>query len=166
MQAHIHSRQLVAWRWAARLALFGALVAATACNPYRCTYETRFVSTAGTASATPGTLKVEDVNMREYRDGPVSNAIIWSITAEGLSAPPTRLTLRNEFDVVVATLSMSSSSTVSMTANGSLDTPDGDARFALLASGKGRVVLELQNGERITAVLAVSQEEHWHHPNC
>ncbi len=146
--------------------MLSALVATAGCNPYRCTYETRFASTAGAASTASGTLNVAYVNMREYREGPVPNALIWSVNAEGLSAPPTRLTLRNELGAVVATLTMSSNSAVSMTANGSLDTIEGDPRFALLTSGKGRVVLELQNGERVTVSLAVGEVENWHHPNC
>ena len=144
----------------------GALAVA-GCNPYGCTYETRFVGTTGTTTATAGKLAVEYVNMREYRDGgPVPNALIWSAKAESLVSPAKTLTLRNAANEVVATLSMSSSSGVSMTANGSFDTQPGDARFSLLLSGTARVVLELEDGQTIVTTLAVSESEGWHHGNC
>lgn len=153
-----------------RTAWYRALVAAgclalAGCG--RCVYESRFVGTEGQLSVPAGNVTVRYVNMREYRDGgPISNFLTWSIEADGLASPPKTLTLRNASAAIVATLTISGSSTVSMTAYGGLDTSPGDARFGLLLSGDASVVLELENGSSITVPLRVTRSEDWHHPNC
>ena len=131
-----------------------------------CFYETRFVGTSGKTSSSAGTVTATDVNMREYRDGPVPNYLTWNVTGEGLSSAPKTLTLRDGQGAVVQALTFSSSSSVSFTANGSVDVAAGDSRFSVLQAGTARLVLELQDGTTIEVALAVTDQEGWHHPSC
>lgn len=147
-----------------KLILFASAVTSAGCDD--CTYETRFIGTSGSTSSAAGTVTVNYVNMREYRDGPVPNAIVWSVNGEGLSSAAKTLTLRNAEGTVVQALTFSFVSSVSFTANGSEDTQPGDSRFTLLASGTAKLVLELQDGTRIDVPLLVEDEEGWHHPKC
>jgi hypothetical protein len=140
-----------------------------ACNPYACNYETRFVGTGGAASGVTGNLTVQYVNFRDYSaNGPVPASITWQANAERLSSPPKLLTLRDANDLLVANLSLQSSSTVSMTAAGSTDVAaaDRDKIIALLASGRAQAVLELESGARIVVPLSVASQEDWHRPSC
>lgn len=152
-----------------RLVYILAAVAIAACNPYRCTYETRFIGTTGSTDAANGILTIQYVNTRGYReDGPVPDHLTWSIGAERLSSPATTLTLRSAQGQVVRELSISSPSAVSMTAGSSvnLSAAEHDAVFDLLASGGASVVLQLQSGATISAPLRVSSREDWHRPSC
>ena len=151
------------------IALLGTLVAAGACNPYACTYETRFIGTAATTSGVNGTLIVTYVNFRQYHDdGPVPSDLTWNIRGEGLASPATGLTLKRADGQSVMSLSMSSTSAVSMTAQSAatITGADRDKMFELLASGAGVVILTLQNGSTITVPLRVASQEDWHHPDC
>jgi hypothetical protein len=151
------------------IALVGASLIATACNPYQCTYETRFVGTDGTTTGANGTLIVTYVNFRQYHDdGPVPSDLTWNIRGEGLASPATGLALRNANGQSVLSLSMSSTSAVSMTATSAatITGADRDRMFELLGSGAGVVVLTLQNGGTITVPLRVASQDDWHHPEC
>ena len=156
-------------RFSRALALIGASLFAAACNPYQCTYETRFVGTDGTMSVASGTVTVTSVNFRQYHDdGPVASDLTWNIRGEGLASPATGLVLRNSAGQSVLSLSMSSTSAVSMTATSAatIAGADRDRMFELLASGAGVVVLTLQNGSTISVPLRVASQEDWHHPEC
>ena len=151
------------------IALLGSLAAVEACNPYQCTYETRSIGTAATTSGVNGTLIVTYVNFRQYHDdGPVPSDLTWNIRGEGLASPATGLTLKRADGQSVMSLSMSSTSAVSMTAQSAatITGADRDRMFELLASGAGVVVLTLQNGSTITVPLRVASQEDWHHPEC
>jgi len=145
------------------------ILSLAACNPYSCSYETRFIGTGGVASGAAGNLIVDYVNFRDYSaNGPVPAAITWRASAEKLSSPAKVLTLRDANDQIVASLSLLSSSTVSMTAAGSTDVAaaDRDKIFALLTSGRAKAVLELDSGVRVVVPLAVASQEDWHRPSC
>lgn len=121
-------------------ALLGTSFLAAACNPYQCTYETRFVGTAGTTSGPNGSLIVTYVNFRQYHDdGPVPSDLTWNIRGEGLASPATGLTLKRADGQSVMSLSMSSTSAVSMTAQSAatITGTDRDLTFQLVASGAG-----------------------------
>ena len=151
------------------IALLVTSVATAACNPYQCTYETRFVGTGGTASGANGSLIVTYVNFRQYHDdGPVPSDLTWNIRGEGLSSPATGLTLQRADGQTAMSLSMSSTSAVSMTAQSAstITGTDRDRMYELLASGGGVVVLTLQNGSTIAAPLRVASQDDWHHPDC
>jgi len=140
-----------------------------ACNPYQCSYETRFVGTTGTTSGANGTVIVTSVNFRQYHDdGPVPSDLTWNIRGEGLASPATGLVLRNASGQSVLSLSMSSTSAVSMTATSAatITGADRDRMFELLASGAGVVVLTLQSGGTISVPLGVASQDDWHHPDC
>ena len=151
------------------LILLGASLIAAGCNPYACTYETRFVGTGGTTSGANGTLIVTSVNFRQYHDdGPVPSDLTWNIRGEGLASPATALTLKNTDGQTVLSLSMSSTSAVSMTASNAatITGADRDRMYERLASGAGVVVLTLQNGSTISVPLRGASPEDWHHPEC
>jgi hypothetical protein len=140
-----------------------------ACNPYQCSYETRFVGTTGTTSGANGTVIVTSVNFRQYHDdGPVPSDLTWNVRGEGLSSPASGLVLRNANGQSVLSLSMSSTSAVSMTATSAatITGADRDRMFELLASGAGVVVLTLQNGSTVSVPLGVASQDDWHHPEC
>lgn len=140
-----------------------------ACNPYQCSYETRFVGTTGTTSGASGSVIVTSVNFRQYHDdGPVPSDLTWNIRGEGLASPAIGLVLRNASGQSVLSLSMSSTSAVSMTATSAatITGADRDRMFELLASGAGVVVLTLQNGNTISVPLGVASQDDWHHPEC
>jgi hypothetical protein len=121
-----------------------AVLAVSACNPYDCVYESRFVGANGSADVTNGSLIVEYVNTRQYRDdGPLPSEVIWHIRAERLVSPATTMTLRNAQGQVMLTLTMTSTSATSMTAAGSsqITSADRDKFFDLLAGGNATVVL-------------------------
>ena len=148
--------------------LVGAVLCA-ACNPYACTYETRFVGTTGTQTSAIGTVIVTYVNFRQYHDdGPVPSDLTWNLRGEGLASPATGLTLKSSDGQSAMSLSMSSTSAVSMTAASSatISGADRDRMFALLASGGGVVVLTLQSGSTILVPLHVASQDDWHHPEC
>src|SRR5678815_1367205 len=152
-------------RFCRALALIGASLFAAACNPYQCTYETRFVGTDGTTNGASGTVIVTSVNFRQYHDdGPVPSDLTWNIRGEGLASPATGLVLRSSAGQSLLSLSMSTTSSVSMTAT--IAGADRDRMFELLASGAGVVVLTLQNGSTISVPLRVASQEDWHHPEC
>ena len=149
--------------------MLGASLLAAGCNPYACTYETRFVGTTGTTSGASGTVIVTYVNFRQYHDnGPVPSDLTWNIRGEGLSSAATALMLRTATGQTVLSLSMSSTSEVSMTATSSstITGADRDRMFELLGSGAGVVVLTLQNGSTISVPLRVASQDDWHHPDC
>jgi len=153
----------------ARAIVVAASLSSAACNPYACTYETRFVGTAGTVSGVNGTLIVTSLNFRQYHDdGPVPSDLTWNIRGEGLASPASALTLQIAGGQSVLSLSMSSTSSVSMTANSAatITGADRDRIFELLASGAGVVVLTLQNGATITVPARVASQDDWHHPEC
>jgi hypothetical protein len=140
-----------------------------ACNPYQCSYETRFVGTTGTTSGANGTVIVTSVNFRQYHDdGPVPSDLTWNIRGEGLASPATGLVLGNASGQSVLSLSMSSTTAVSMTATSAatITGADRDRMFELLASGAGVVVLTLQSGGTISVPLGVASQDDWHHPEC
>ncbi len=146
-----------------------AAVALSACNPYKCTYETRFVGTSGSVDGPNGVMTVTSVNTREYHDdGPVPSYLTWNINAERLSSPAATLLLVDAQGRTVRQLFTSSTSAVSMTASNSSDlsAAERDAMFDLLASGGASVVLQLQSGATISVPLRVSLREDWHHPEC
>jgi hypothetical protein len=151
------------------ITLFGASLLAAACNPYQCSYETRFVGTTGTTTGATGTVIVTYVNFRQYHDdGPVPSDLTWNIRGEGLPSPASALTLRRADGQTVMSLSMSSTSAVSMTAASAatIAGADRDRMFELLGSGAGVVVLTLQDGSAIAVPLRVASQEDWHHPEC
>lgn len=151
------------------ITLIGASLCAAACNPYACTYETRFVGTAGTTAGANGSLIVTSLNFRQYHDdGPVPSDLTWNVRGEGLASPATGLTLKSADGQTVLSLSMSSTSAVSMTAMSSatISGADRDRMFELLGSGAGVVILTLQNGSTISTPLRVASQEDWHHPEC
>ena len=150
------------------IGLLGASLVA-ACNPYQCSYETRFVGTAGTTTGANGSLIVTSLNFRQYHDdGPVPSDLTWNIRGEGLASPAIALALRSADGQSVLSLSMSSTSSISMTATSSatITGADRDRMFELLASGAGVVVLTLQNGTTIAVPARVASQEDWHHPEC
>jgi hypothetical protein len=146
-----------------------AAFALGACNPFQCTYETRFVGTNGTLDGASGSVTVEYVNLRQYHpDGPVPSYLTWQIRGERLASPATRITLRNGQGEVLKQLSMSSSSAVSFTAGSSTNLNDAeqDNLFNQLGSGGLVVTVELQNGTTVTVPLRATAKEDWNHPSC
>jgi hypothetical protein len=113
---------------------------------------------------------VEHLNYREYSEGePIPNSVSYNMRGEGLAAAPTVLTLRDKSTgAVIQTLSMSHASSVSMVAGSAFDVAPAarESIFRLLADGRARVVLELQNGQTITLDVAVTAREDWHRPSC
>src|SRR6187455_2175081 len=95
------------------LACLPLLLSVTGCNIYACKYETRFASVRGSATSPQvGTVNVESMGFRQYKpEQPVSNSVSYVAKGEGLTAAPTRLTLRDSRDLsrVVAELSMQTS---------------------------------------------------------
>jgi hypothetical protein len=91
------------------------------------------------------------------------------VRGEGLTAAPTRLTLRDSRDLsrIVAELSMQTSP-VSFAAASAFDVApaDRDRMFELLASGNARLILDLANDASITVPLTVAIREDWHRPSC
>ncbi len=153
----------------ARTIVVAGSLSAAACNPYACSYETRFVGTTGTSSSANGTLIVTSLNFRQFHDdGPVPSDLTWNIRGEGLASPATSLTFQTASGQSVMPLSMSSTSSVSMTANNAatITGADRDRMYDLLGSGTVVVVLTLQNGTTITAPVHVASQDDWHHPDC
>lgn len=155
----------------ARRLLIAPLLLAASCNLYPCIYETRFVATAGTASAAGvGTVTVESLNFRDYTaEAQTPTAITWRVRGNDLAAAPVTLTLRDARDPgrVVKSLSFQTVFATSFTSASSLDVPPGerDQMFELL-NGNAVVVLELTNGTSLTAPLTVTTRENWHRPSC
>jgi hypothetical protein len=143
----------------------------SACNVYACKYETRFIATRGSASsAGVGNVTVESMNFRDY-DPPETALISVSYVAKGeqLTAAPTRLTLRDARDLsqIIVHLGMQNSSVSFAAASGfEVAAGDRDKIFELLASGNGRVVVDLANGNSLTVPLVVAGKEDWHRPSC
>jgi hypothetical protein len=153
------------------LALLPVLFAISGCNIYACKYETRFVATRGSASsAAVGNVTVESMNFRDY--DPEETALIsvsYVAKGEGLTAAPTRLTLRDARDLsrVVSDLGMQSSAVSFAAGSGfKVASADRNSIFELLASGNGRVILELTSGNSLTVPLTVATREDWHRPSC
>jgi hypothetical protein len=165
------------WRWInvmKRHTFVGLLtlsLAAGGCNVYACKYETRFVATQGSSSSSAvGSVTVQSMNFRDY--DPEETALIsvsYVAHGEGLTAPPTRLTLRDARDLsrVVSDLGMQSSAVSFAAASGfNVASADRNTIFELLASGNGRVILELTSGNSLTVPLTVATREDWHRPSC
>lgn len=153
------------------LALLLIVFGSAGCNIYACKYETRFVSVRGNATTSEvGTVIVESMGFRQYMpEQPVSNSVSYVVRGEGLSAAPTRLTLRDSRDLgrIVAELSMQTSP-VSFAAASAFDvaSADRDRMFELLAGGNARLILELANDRTLTVPLTVATREDWHRPSC
>ena len=153
------------------LAFLPILLSVGGCNIYACKYETRFVSVRGSATSPQvGSVNVESMGFRQYKpEQPVSNSVSYVAKGEGLTAAPTRLTLRDSRDLsrVVADLSMQTSS-VSFAAASAFDvaSADRDRIFELLASGNARLILDLANDASLTVPLTVAIREDWHRPSC
>jgi hypothetical protein len=165
------------WHWIdamKRQTLVGLLTLSLAvggCNVYACKYETRFVATRGSASsAAVGNVTVEYMNFRDY--DPEETALIsvsYVAKGEGLTAAPTRLTLRDARDLsrIVSDLGMQSSAVSFSAGSGfAVASAERNSIFELLASGNGRVILELSNGNSLTVPLTVTTREDWHRPSC
>ena len=153
------------------LACFPLVLSVGGCNIYACKYETRFVSVQGSATSPQvGTVNVESMGFRQYKpEQPVSNSVSHVVRGEGLTAAPTRLTLRDSRDLsrVIAQLSMQTSPTSFVAASAfDVASADRDRMFELLASGNARLVLELANDASLTIPLTVAIREDWHRPSC
>ena len=153
------------------LAFLPIVVSLGGCNVYACKYETRFASVQGSASSQQvGTVNVESMGFRQYKpEQPVSNSVSHVVRGEGLTAAPTRLTLRDSRDLsrVIAQLSMQTSATSFVAASGfDVAAADRDRMFELLASGNARLVLELANDASLVVPLTVAIREDWHRPSC
>jgi hypothetical protein len=153
------------------LAFLPVLLSVAGCNIYACKYETRFVSVRGNAASPQvGSVNVESMGFRQYNpEQPVSNSVSYVARGEGMTAAPTRLTLRDSRDLlrVVAELSMQTSPT-SFAAASAFDvaSSDRDRMFELLASGNARLILDLANDASLTVPLTVATREDWHRPSC
>jgi len=153
------------------LAILPVLLSVAGCNVYACKYETRFVSVRGNATSPQvGTVNVESMGFRQYKpEQPVSNSVSYVAKGEGLTAAPTRFTLRDSRDLsrVVADLSMQTSP-VSFAAASAFDvaSADRDRIFELLASGNARLILDLANAASLSVPLTVAIREDWHRPSC
>ncbi len=153
------------------LALLPILLSVASCNIYACKYETRFVSVRGNATSPQvGTVNVESMGFRQYKpEQPVSNSVSYVAKGEGLTAAPTRLTLRDSRDLsrVVAELSMQTSP-VSFAAASAFEvaSADRDRIFELLASGNARLILDLANDASLSVPITVATREDWHRPSC
>jgi len=153
------------------LAFLPILLSVAGCNIYACKYETRFISVrANATSPQVGSVNVESMGFRQYKpEQPVSNSVSYVVRGEGLTAAPTRLTLRDTRDLsrVVAELSMQTSP-VSFAAASAFDvaSADRDRMFELLASGNARLILDLANDASLTVPLTVATREDWHRPSC
>jgi hypothetical protein len=153
------------------LLLLAPLLLAPSCNPYACIYRTRFVATAGTASAPAvGRVTVESLNFRDYTaEAQTPVMMAWVVRGEGLAAAPVALTLRDARNParVVKSLSFQHTSATSFTSGSSLDVAPGerDQMFELL-NGNAVVVLELANGSSLTVPVTVTTRENWHRPSC
>ena len=117
-----------------------------------------------------GSVNVESIGFRQYKpEQPVSNSVSYVAKGEGLTAAPTRLTLRDVRDLsrVVAELGMQTSP-VSFAAASAFDvaSADRDRMFELLASGNARLILDLANDASLTVPLTVAIREDWHRPSC
>jgi hypothetical protein len=153
------------------LACFPILLSVAGCNVYACKYETRFISVQGSAtSPQAGSVNVESMGFRQYDpEQPVSNSVSHVVRGEGLTAAPTRLTLRDSRDLtrVVADLSMQTSPTSFIAQSGfDVAATDRDRMFELLAGGNARLVLELANDATLVVPLTVAIREDWHRPSC
>ena len=153
------------------LAFLPILLSVAGCNIYACKYETRFVQVRATATSPQvGSVNVESIGFRQYKpEQPVSNSVSYVAKGEGLTAAPTRLTLRDVRDLsrVVAELGMQTSP-VSFAAASAFDvaSADRDRMFELLASGNARLILDLANDASLTVPLTVAIREDWHRPSC
>lgn len=153
------------------LALLPIVLSVGGCNIYACKYETRFVAVNGTATSPAiGSVIVESMGFRQYMpEQSVSNSVSYVAGGEGLTSPPTRLTLRDNRDLarVVAELSMQTSS-VSFAAASAFDvaSSDRDRMFDLLTGGNARVILDLANDASLIVPLTVTTREDWHRPSC
>lgn len=153
------------------LAFLPIVLHAAGCNVYACKYETRIASVQGSATSPQvGTVNVESMGFRQYKpEQPVSNSVSHVVRGEGLTAAPTRLTLRDsrDFSRVIAELSMQTSPTSFVAASAfDVASADRDRMFELLASGNARLVLELANDASLVVPLTVATREDWHRPNC
>lgn len=163
---------LVPWRATSRAVPFVALVliAATACNPYRCVYKTRFVSTEPVPTSTPAGTFSGWVNLRDYSDGqPIPVSIGWNLQITGSTATITSLTLRDRRDMstVLATMAVSSGGTSASSAPPLETRAERDATFGVLVSGNAVLVAETSGSATPTLIpLAVVGREDWHRPTC
>ena len=153
------------------VAWFPILLSVAGCNIYACKYETRFISVQGSATSPQvGSVNVESMGFRQYDpEQPVSNSVSHVVRGEGLTAAPTRLTLRDSRDLsrVVAQLSMQTSPTSFIAQSGfDVASTDRDQMFELLAGGNARLVLELANDASLVVPLTVAIREDWHRPSC
>lgn len=150
------------------LAVVLVLGTATACNPYQCLYQTRFISTTPDASANGAGTFSGWVNLRDYSDGePIPVSIGWNVQVTGSPSPITTLTLRDKRvpATVIATLNLSQSG-VAASASAPIDArAERDHVFEVLASGNAVLVAETSTGS-VQIPLVVAAREDWHHGNC
>lgn len=143
---------------------------ATACNPYKCVYKTRFVSTEPVPISTPAGTFSGWINLRDYSDDqPIPVAIGWSLQITGSIATITSLTLRDQRDMsqVLATMAVSPGGTSASSTPPFVTRAQRDAAFGVLVSGNGVLVAETSASAMPTIVpLAVVGREDWHRPTC
>ena len=140
------------------LVCLAALLTASACNPYKCVYKTRFVSTQPESGATAAGSFTGTVNLRDYSDGePVPVTIGWNLQVTGAPAGLTNMTLRDKRDMskVLATIGFSQSG-VAASAGAPLQTrAERDATFGTLVSGNAVLVADLGGSAPILVNLIV-----------
>lgn len=162
------SSDIVIRKFRSIVAVMLVLGTATACNPYQCLYQTRFISTAPDASANAAGTFTGWVSLRDYSDGePTPVSVGWNIQVTGAPAPITTLTLRDKRvpATVIATLDLSQSG-VAASASAPLTTrAERDRVFEVLSSGNAVLVAETSSGS-VQIPLVVSAREDWHHGNC
>jgi hypothetical protein len=143
----------------------------SACNPYRCIYQTRFIATQPQATTTGVGSFSGFVNFRDYdEDGPVPPSIVWNLEMAGATATPIRLLLADRRDTTIVlselpiqqTQGRLSASAVDVRAEG-----DRDRVFEILSSGNGVLILTLSDrAAPLLISLLVTDRENWHRPNC
>jgi len=139
-----------------------------ACNPYQCTYETRFISTQPGSAATAAGTFTGTIGFRDYSEGePVPATISWNLVINGKPASLDNVTLRDKRDpaTVITTIGVEASGVANSASTPFVTTDERNHVFDTLASGNAVLVADV-NGSPVNIPLLVQAREDWHHPNC
>ena len=140
------------------------------CNPYACTYRTRFIATSPTPTVAGVGSFAGYVNFRDYEDGPVPASIVWNIEMMNATGTPTRLVLADRRDTAIVLAQVPIQETSGRLSAFSVNVStqrDRDRAFEVLSTGNGVLILTLTDRSSPAIIsLSVTDRENWHRPNC
>lgn len=151
-----------------------AVASVSACNPNRCVYKTRAVSTSG-ALAVPGggRLVASRVTFREYTaEANTPSAISWEIATESAAVIPLAMSLRDGRDTTQALADMpvqqsAANGPISGSAATMATSDERNRAWGVLVTGSGVIVVRWPGGGVPGLLhLTVGATEDWNRPLC